>query len=40
MYYIIISCIILGIILYYFYNKNQLKSINKNYETNKYLKDL
>lgn len=40
MYYIIISCIILGIILYYFYNKNQLKLINKNYETNKYLKNL
>lgn len=40
MYYITISCIILGIILYHFYNKNQLKSINKNYETNKYLKSL
>lgn len=40
MYYITISCIILGIILYHFYNKNQLKSINKNYETNQYLKSL
>lgn len=40
MYYITISCIILGIILYHFYNKNQSKSINKNYETNKYLKSL